>query len=83
MAGIDDLKTAVVDVEASNAALEARVSAFEKLQSDAMAALQAEIDALKAGAGLSDADAAALAARLEAVKSSMDTVNAPAPTPAP
>lgn len=71
----DALKQSVTDLETSYAALKARVETKD-------AALQAEIDALKANppAGLSDADAGALATRLQAIVSDEATVDPAAPT---
>jgi len=55
MAGVDDLKKGVADVEASDAAVLVMLTN-----------LQSEITQLKAGTPLTDAEAAALGARLEA-----------------
>lgn len=79
--GIDDLKQKVADVEASEAALKQRVSDLDASQTATAAALQKEIDDLKANppTGMSDEDAAALAARLQAVVDDMATVDPTAP----
>ena len=66
MAGIDDLKKGVSDVEASDAAVLVLLTN-----------LQSEITQLKAGVPLTDAEAAALGARLEAAISPVQAMLTP------
>jgi hypothetical protein len=66
MAGIDDLKKGVQDVEASDAAVLVMLTN-----------LQSEITQLKAGAPLTDAEAAALGARLEAAIAPVQAILSP------
>lgn len=75
---MSDLTTAEQGVEASETALEARVNAHEANDAATSAALQAQIDALKAGG-----DTSAVTASLVALKQRIDNFDpdtAPAPT---
>ncbi len=66
MAGVDDLKKGVADVEASDAAVLVMLTN-----------LQSEITQLKAGTALTDAEAAALGARLEAAIAPVQAILTP------
>ena len=75
MAGVEAVKTAVADVEKAQADESARVAAAIQALNDKITALGQQIGATV----LSDADAQALADRLEAVKAAADAV--PSSTP--
>jgi hypothetical protein len=82
MAGVDSLKAAVADIEAGQKAESDRVTGALKDLATQVAALQAQIASMTNAGVLSDADAQALADRLEAVVAAANSVAAPA-APAP